>query len=494
MGVKPARKVLLGRLLPATDALAASAFEELLARGNKLARPNYKVTKVLRMAAKNVIRFRKAKDPKGAAAEAMRQMRERSDAVVATYRGVGTDADAMRTMFRNAQMMTTFFANPFMPMVMNGVLALAQLKKLEEKMGCGGRFTTDMQIGSEGNVVTEMGLALGDLADLVAADPELQTLLAGSGEGLGEALSARTDAFGEAYRDFMRLYGFRCAGELDISQPRYEEDPSLLLAQISSTAEGKEPGSHRRDYEAKNTRARKAAEGLVAAAGDKLGAGAARKARINVERFQSYFSLREHFKYLWMRNLAEARKSLLRIGGKMADAGQLACADDIMHLHMKEVYAALEGGADMRALVEERKVEFERVSRLTPPRIITSEGEVLMGGLSRKDLPEGALAGAGVSADVVEGTAKVVLDPKGASVAKGEILVASFTDPGWTPLFVDAAGVVTEVGGMLTHGAVVAREYGIPGVVGVVDATKLIRTGQRIRVDGTAGIVEVLGD
>ena len=117
---------------------AASAFEELLARGNKLARPNYRVTKVLRMAAKNVIRFRKAKDPKGAAAEAMRQMRERSDAIVAAYRGVGTDAEAMRTMFRNAQMMTTFFADPFMPMVMNGVLALAQLKKLEEEMGCGG--------------------------------------------------------------------------------------------------------------------------------------------------------------------------------------------------------------------------------------------------------------------------------------------------------------------------------------------------------------------
>lgn len=145
----------------------------------------------------------------------------------------------------------------------------------------------------------------------------------------------------------------------------------------------------------------------------------------------------------------------------------------------------------LRLLVSQRKLEFERVSCLPPPRILTSEGEVLMGGLAAEGLPENALAGVGVSAGIAEGIAKVVLDPKDAVVEKGEILVAPFTDPGWTPLFVDAAAVVTEIGGMLTHGAVVAREYGIPGVVGVTDATKRIKTGQRIRVNGTSGYVEV---
>ena len=134
------------------------------------------------------------------------------------------------------------------------------------------------------------------------------------------------------------------------------------------------------------------------------------------------------------------------------------------------------------------------LTRLTPPRILTSEGEVVMGSLSRDGLPEGALIGAGVSGGSVEGVAKVITEPAGATIEKGEILIAPFTDPGWTPLFVDAAAVVTEIGGALTHGAVVAREYGIPGVVGVTDATKKIRSGQRVRVDGTDGYVLVLGD
>ena len=112
-----------------------------------------------------------------------------------------------------------------------------------------------------------------------------------------------------------------------------------------------------------------------------------------------------------------------------------------------------------------------------------------MGGLQRDGLPDKALVGFGVSAGCVDGVAKVVLDPLNATVEKGEILIAPFTDPGWTPLFVNAAAVVTEIGGMLTHGAVVAREYGIPGLVGVSEATKLISTGQKIRVDGTSGYV-----
>ena len=165
---------------------------------------------------------------------------------------------------------------------------------------------------------------------------------------------------------------------------------------------------------------------------------------------------------------------------------------DVFYVSFWELYDAVQSNQSLTELVEQRKEEYRHYSKLTPPRVLTSEGEEIKGGYNRKDIPEGALAGMPVSSGVIEGTAKVVTDPSKSSVNKGEILVAPFTDPGWTPLFINTAGLVMEVGGLLTHGTVVAREYGIPAVVGITDATKIIKTGQRIRVDGDAGFVLVV--
>jgi pyruvate,water dikinase len=126
--------------------------------------------------------------------------------------------------------------------------------------------------------------------------------------------------------------------------------------------------------------------------------------------------------------------------------------------------------------------------------VFTSDGEVVTGTYKRDDLPPGALAGLAVSAGTVEGRARVIVDMAKADLEPGDILVTSYTDPSWTPLFVAATGLVTEVGGLMTHGAVIAREYGLPAIVGVDNATGLIRDGQRIRVHGTAGYVEILPD
>src|SRR5262249_3632243 len=147
--------------------------------------------------------------------------------------------------------------------------------------------------------------------------------------------------------------------------------------------------------------------------------------------------------------------------------------------------------ADLRPVLAARQEAHARFRHLNPPLIMTSEGEVPRPP-PPKDLPPGALAGLGASAGVVEGVARVILDPSAEVLRAGEILVAPYTDPGWTPLFVHAAGLVCDVGGMMTHGSVVAREYGIPAVVGVGDGTRRIRSGQRLRVDGSRGIVEVL--
>jgi pyruvate,water dikinase len=143
-------------------------------------------------------------------------------------------------------------------------------------------------------------------------------------------------------------------------------------------------------------------------------------------------------------------------------------------------------------LVRRRKDDFRSFQSLTPPRVLTSDGEAVAGSYRRDDLPAGALVGLPVSAGTVEGRARVIGDIADAELEMGDILVTAYTDPSWTPLFVAIAGLVTEVGGLMTHGAVIAREYGLPAVVGVEHATALIRDGQRIRVHGTDGYVEIL--
>ncbi|MCA9871006.1 MAG: phosphoenolpyruvate synthase, partial [Anaerolineae bacterium] len=142
--------------------------------------------------------------------------------------------------------------------------------------------------------------------------------------------------------------------------------------------------------------------------------------------------------------------------------------------------------------ISQRKEEHQSYERLTPPRILTSDGEIIRGAYKRENLPAGAIVGLPVSSGVIEGRARVILNMEDADLEDGDILVTPFTDPSWTPLFLSIKGLVTEVGGLMTHGAVIAREYGVPAVVGVENATKLIKDGQRIRVHGTEGFVEIL--
>jgi len=143
-------------------------------------------------------------------------------------------------------------------------------------------------------------------------------------------------------------------------------------------------------------------------------------------------------------------------------------------------------------MINKRKGEYKLFEKLTPPRVITSDGEIITGKYKREHLPAKAIVGLAVSSGVIEGRARVILKMEDAGLEDGDILVTSFTDPSWTPLFISIKGLVTEVGGLMTHGAVIAREYGLPAVVGVEDATKLIKDGQKIRVNGTEGYVEVL--
>jgi pyruvate,water dikinase len=187
------------------------------------------------------------------------------------------------------------------------------------------------------------------------------------------------------------------------------------------------------------------------------------------------------------------KQALLKEAGRLVRAGVLREPEDVYYLTFQELHDVVRTGQADEGLIRRRREEFRTYQTLTPPRVLTSDGEAIAGAYRREDVPEGALVGLPVSTGSVEGRARVLTDMAEADdLEAGDILVTRCTDPSWSPLFVTVKGLVTEVGGQMTHGAVIAREYGLPAVVGVERATRLIRDGQRIRVDGTGGYVEIL--
>jgi pyruvate,water dikinase len=389
------------------------------------------------------------------------------------------------------------------PNIVVGVIAQTLLGRLVRRGVLGGteEDLSALERGLPGNVTTEMDLAVGDLADRVRPHPELAALL--RSRPAAEALAAARDveggpAFLEAWRAFIERYGMRGPGEIDLSRPRYLDEPASLLAAIvggiGPATANRAAGEHRAHHVALTAKAEAAGERLIAASRRGLtGWLRARVARRLVHLSRAGMGLREHPKFLIVRVLALVRDAVREAGALLVQRGALTAVDDVYLFRFEELIAALDASQtpDLRRLAEERRTILQRDARRSPPLVMASDGEV-PSLAAREDLPPGALPGTAASAGVVEGLARVVLDPAREVLHAGEILVAPHTDPGWTPLFVHASGLVTEVGGLMTHGSVVAREYGIPAVVSVAGATQRIRTGQRIRVDGTRGFVEIL--
>jgi pyruvate,water dikinase len=211
-----------------------------------------------------------------------------------------------------------------------------------------------------------------------------------------------------------------------------------------------------------------------------------------IRRLRNFAGYREYPKYGIVNRSFLYRHALLKEAERLVRASVLSEKEDIYYLTIQELRDVVRTRRLDDRIVTQRKEIHDRDWKLTPPRVITSEGEIVAGRYKRADLPAEALVGLAVSAGVVEGRARVLLDMADADLEAGDILVTTFTDPSWTPLFVSIKGLVTEVGGLMTHGAVIAREYGLPAVVGVENATRLIEDGQRIRVNGTDGYVEIL--
>ncbi|MEU6902327.1 rifamycin-inactivating phosphotransferase [Streptomyces virginiae] len=371
---------------------------------------------------------------------------------------------------------------------------------LNDKLGewLGEKNPADtLTLSAPGNVTSEMGLALLDVADVIRPFPEVVAFLRGvRDDGFLDELAklAGGPEARDAIEAYLDRYGMRCVGEIDITRPRWREHPSALVPVILDHVRNFEPGAAGRRFELGRQKARQKEQDVLSRLralpdGDRK----ADETKQMIDRVRTFIGYREYPKYGIISRYSVYKQALTAEAERLVRAGALAEREDAFYLTFRELHSVVRSNrpADAR-LVQQRKEAFRAHHALTPPRVLTSDGEALTGAYRRDDVPAGALAGVPVSAGTVEGRARVVLDMADADLEAGDILVTAFTDPSWSPLFVGIAGLVTEVGGLMTHGAVIAREYGLPAVVGVERATRLIRDGQRIRVHGADGYVEIL--
>ncbi len=348
------------------------------------------------------------------------------------------------------------------------------------------------------NPTTEMDLALWELAqhiqsDAVAARYLCETPLAQQGDdyragSLPHLLQQELSAFLEAY-------GHRGVAEIDVGLPRWSEDPTHLLGALANYLQLSDPNM------APDVQFQRGAREAAAMA-TVLTRRATRKGRLRgllvgflLNRTRQLAGMREMPKFCVVSLLARAREQLWLIGEKLTQARRLEQAGDIFFISLSEAQAALLG-TDMRPIVQERHATYEHeLKRRHIPRVLLSDGtEPAASQAQAVESAAKTLRGTPASSGVVSGKARVILDPTGAHLEPGEILVAPSTDPGWTPLFLTAGGLIMEMGGAISHGAVVAREYGIPAIVGVPGATEHIATGQHVTIDGSTGIVTLEED
>jgi pyruvate,water dikinase len=379
------------------------------------------------------------------------------------------------------------------------------------------------------NITSEMGLALLDVADVIrpyrsvidylqqvpernpAAKPKTPE---------GSLLNGKADHFldelvkfegGKEAKDaiyaYLNKYGMRCVGEIDITKTRWSEKPATLVPLILSNIKNFEPNASKRKFEQGLQEALKKEQELL----ERLkqlpdGEEKAKETKRMIDIIRTFIGYREYPKYGMINRYFIYKQALMKEAEQLVQAGVLHEKEDSYYLTFEELrevvrtnkldYLGCRGEQQaelaIRPIINKGRDEFKIHEKLTPPRVITSDGEIIAGEYKRENFPGGAIVGLPVSSGVIEGRSRVILNMEDADLEDGDILVTTFTDPSWTPLFVSLKGLVTEVGGLMTHGAVIAREYGLPAVVGVEGATKLIKDGQRIRVNGTEGYVEIL--
>ncbi|MED1103547.1 phosphoenolpyruvate synthase [Bacillus paramycoides] len=394
------------------------------------------------------------------------------------------------------QLRKVLFSPQSIAVIMAGMDASSWInEKMEQWLG--EKNVADILSQSvQNNITSEMGLVLLDVADAIRPYPEVIEYLQHIKDDsfLDELVKFKG---GEKARDaiyaFLNKYGMRCSGEIDITKTRWSEKPTTIIPMILNNMRDFEAGASKRKFEEGLQEALKKEEELL----NRLphvpdGVQKVEETKRMISLIRNFTGYREYPKYGMINRYFIYKQALLKEAEQLMQNSVIHEIEDIYYLTFEELHEVVRTNKLDYEVINKRKNEYKLYEKLTPPRVITSDGEIITGKYKRENLPAEAIVGLPVSSGVIEGRARVILNMEDANLEDGDILVTSFTDPGWTPLFVSIKGLVTEVGGLMTHGAVIAREYGLPAVVGVEHATKLIKDGQRIRVHGTEGYIEIL--
>ncbi|EJQ06104.1 phosphoenolpyruvate synthase [Bacillus paranthracis] len=405
--------------------------------------------------------------------------------------------DVLDFILEDIQQLKKVLFNPqSIAVIMAGMNASTWInEKMEQWLGEKNAADTLSQ-SVQNNITSEMGLALMEVADVIRPYEEVIAYLqhVENDSFLDELVQFKGgEKAREAIDAFLNKYGMRCSGEIDITKTRWSEKPTTIIPMILNNIRDFEYGASKRKFEEGLQEALKKEEELV----DRLqqlpdGKQKVEETKRMIRNIRNFIGYREYPKYGMINRYFIYKQALLKEAEQLVQSGVIHEVDDIYYLTFEELHEVVRTKKLNYELIHKQKNDYKLYEKLTPPRIMTSDGEIITGKYKRENLPADAIAGLPVFSGVVEGRARVILNMEEANLEEGDILVTAFTDPGWTPLFVSIKGLVTEVGGLMTHGAVIAREYGLPAVVGVENATKLIKDGQRIRVHGTEGYIEVL--
>ncbi|MFL0405154.1 phosphoenolpyruvate synthase [Bacillus nitratireducens] len=405
--------------------------------------------------------------------------------------------DVFDFILEDIQQLRTVLFNPqSIAVIMAGMDASSWInEKMEQWLGEKNAADTLSQ-SVQNNITSEMGLALLDVADVIRPYPKVIEYLQHIEDDsfLDELVTFEGgDKVRDAIYAFLNKYGMRCSGEIDITKTRWSEKPTTIIPMILNNIRDFEMGASKRKFEVGLQEALKKEEELL----DRLqhlpdGKQKVEETKQMIRNIRNFIGYREYPKYGMINRYFIYKQAILKEAEQLVQNSVINEREDIYYLTFEELHEVVRTNKLDYGIIHKRKNEYKLYEKLTPPRVITSDGEIITGKYKRENLPAEAIVGLPVSSGVIEGRARVILNMEDANLEDGDILVTAFTDPGWTPLFVSIKGLVTEVGGLMTHGAVIAREYGLPAVVGVENATKRIKDGQRIRVHGTEGYIEVL--
>ncbi|TCS93947.1 phosphoenolpyruvate synthase [Hazenella coriacea] len=499
---KPAQKM-MPLALSHVDELISNAITQFIQREQfqKNAIPNKQIVKKARQFVKSIlmdtiknILFRDSSDSIHRCNEYMETWVKKSKEELSQKSG----SERIRWIQQSAGNLLLRLFLDIMPYPLSGIVASKMIRYLSKRWLGDDQAVDLLNKSLPGNVTSEMGLVLGDVADIARQYSEVIRYLEEAEdhsfyEGLNRIEGG--DIFRKEFELFIHQYGMRCPGEIDITKLRWQEAPTMLVPSMLSHIQNLKLGEHREKFNNGRIEAEQAGQFILERV-RKIRGGLMKQRWMSrlIKVYRDHMGIREHPKYMLVQHLNLYKQAILEEADQLVDQGVLQHRTDVFYLTLDEILMVMGNRfrGNLPELISLRKKEYKQYQKLTPPRVMTSEGEIITG--RRRDIqaPAGSLIGTPVSPGVIEGYARVVLSPEKANLKPGEILIAPFTDPGWTTLFNSSQALVMEVGGLMTHGAVVAREYGIPAVVGVDDATKKIRDGQYIRVDGTQGYVQIL--